>query len=201
MKPSPDIKALIFDFDGTIVNTMPQHYAAWEESLAPYNIIFSKQDFYGAAGQHTFHIAKRLARYAGLGKTEARQIYHSKEKAFSERISTAALIPEVYALIDEYSSKLPMAIATGSKLQTIQALVDRFNLGEHIQAIITADDVQKGKPNPETFLQAAKRLKVQPEHCLVYEDADLGIEAAHAANMQVCDVRNHCTCYRNNYRG
>ncbi len=98
-------------------------------------------------------------------------------------------IQPVVELIHHYAGKMPMAVATGGTRAICSKTLSSMNLLQYFQHLVTADDVQHGKPAPDIFLEAARRLGVPPEQCCAFEDADLGLRSARAAGMPVIDVR------------
>jgi beta-phosphoglucomutase family hydrolase len=185
----PDhIRGLVFDCDGTIADTMPLHYKAWLEVLDPDAAKFPEALFYELAGMPTLDIIHVLNERHGchLDPDITRQ---RKAAAFVRMLPEVRPIDPVVRLIREHAGRLPMAVATSGTRSQCQRTLEALGLLDYFQALVTADDVSRGKPAPDLFLTAAARLGVAPAHCLAFEDADLGIEAARAAGMDVVDIR------------
>ncbi len=185
----PDhIKGLIFDCDGTIVDTMPLHYQAWVAALNEYDCEFPETLFYEMAGIPTIRIIEIFNEKWGYGLPvlEAAQ---RKESLAEELLPQAGPISPVIDVILHYAGKLPMAVASGTTRRLCSSVLSRLGLTELFQAVVTAEDVVHGKPAPDIFIEAARLIGVAPAECLVYEDADLGLQAARAAGMTAVDIR------------
>src|SRR5262245_11359524 len=185
----PHIQGLIFDSDGTLVDTMPLHYRAWQELLQAKGAHFPEALFYELAGVPSDKIVEVLNgkfNYDFNPKATALE----KEQIFIQRyLPQAQPIEPVVAVAKQYKKRLPMAVATGGILAVVSTALKTIGLADFFDAIVTAEDVKHGKPAPDTFLEAAHRLKVEPAYCLVFEDSDLGLEAAKRAGMAAIDIR------------
>jgi beta-phosphoglucomutase family hydrolase len=184
----PHIRGLVFDCDGTIADTMPLHYKAWSAALGAYGHEFPEAMFYKMAGIPTVDIIQILNDRHGytLPVQESAEL---KERLFVEYIPQVGPIEPVVKIVREYQGRLPMAVATGATRATCEKTLTALGLLDRFAAIVTADDVKHGKPAPDIFLEAARRIGVQPELCYAFEDADLGIQSASAAGMTVVDIR------------
>lgn len=180
--------AAIFDCDGTIANTMPLHYRAWNAVLAEVNCPFPEETFYAWGGVTTNEILRRLSVQHNL-PLDIKAVAHAKEEAYR------AILPGVTPLLPiieearRFSGVVPIAVASGGLRDLIETTLEALQIRSLFQAVVTADDVTHGKPAPETFLLAAERLGVRPEDCVVYEDSPTGFEAAFRAGMRAVDVR------------
>lgn len=184
----PHIKGLIFDLDGTIADTMPLHFQAWTKAMTNYGLIFTEEKFYAAAGITTLSIIETLA--CEQNKiVPAAEAAAMKERYFEELLVDVQPITPVLKVIQEFSGKLPMAVATGGIRRLCIETLRILGLNNQFQAVITADEAPDGKTTPEIFLQAARLIGVNPELCCVFEDGDLGLRAGQAAGMHVIDVR------------
>lgn len=181
------IKALIFDLDGTLADTMPLHWKVWQEALGEAGPLFTESMFYETAGMPAERLVEfltdRLQVEIPVGVAAAKEI------AFAQALNSVTPVQAVYDLAMEFRDKLPMAVATGGTRENCDRTLRLLGGTDWFGATVTADDVTKGKPDPEVFLKAADALGVEPTECLVFEDGDLGIEAARAAGMEVVDVR------------
>ena len=184
-----DVRGLVFDCDGTIADTMPLHYKAWQQVLGKDSDKFPEALFYELAGMPTLDIIHLLNERHGchLDPEETRQ---RKSEAFLRLLPEVRPVKPVVELIRAYAGKYPMAVATSGTRSSCIKTLDALGLTGCFQAIVTADDVERGKPAPDLFLAAARRINVAPAQCLAFEDADLGIQAAQAAGMRVIDVRD-----------
>ena len=181
-------RGAIFDCDGTLADTMPLHYHAWATALTARNAEMSEQLFYDFAGIPTTDIIRILNDRFGYSLDVEETAAH-KEELYEELLPQAPPIEPVVALVHEYHGRFPMAVASGGIRRLVEKTVRALDLSDHFVSLCTAEDVERGKPNPDLFLLAAERLGVAPEDCVVFEDSDLGLEAAQRAGMQGVDVR------------
>ena len=184
----PHIKGLVFDCDGTIADTMPLHYQAWVQALREHRAEFPEAMFYEMAGIPTVRIIELLNERHGY-RIPVQEAADHKESLYVRLIDHVEPIEPVVRLVKAYAGRLPMAVATGATRAICSKTLTSLHLLEHFQAIVTADDVAQGKPAPDIFLEAAKRLGVAPGACYAFEDADLGLQAARAAGMVAIDIR------------
>ena len=180
--------AIIFDCDGTLVDSMPVHFVAWHETMQRYGISFPEDRFYSLGGVPSHRIIEMLASEQGVD-LDAVSVAHEKEQAFLDRIHLLVPIELVVAVARDYRGVKPIAVASGGFRPIIEQQLQQIEMHNWFDAIVTAEDTQKHKPEPDVFLEAARRLGISPEHCLVFEDADLGVEAARRAGMHCVDVR------------
>lgn len=188
MSPEVPSEALIFDCDGTLADTMPAHYRAWLECLRPFEIPFPEDRFYAMGGIPTREIVRVLA--SELGKTvDIPAFVLAKEDAFLRQVAEVIPIVKVVEIARAGRGVVPMAVASGGQRRVVERTLGQLGIRDWFGAIVTAEDTLHGKPEPDLFLEAARRLGVPPGLCVVYEDADLGIEAARRAGMKWVDVR------------
>lgn len=184
----PAVRALIFDFDGTLADTMPTHYRAWHNTVTRYGLVFTEQRFYIRGGWSTRRIAEMLISEAGSTLSPARLV-EEKEAEFQRLTTHVQPIEPVVDIARKTRGLLPMAVATSGLRKIVQPILESLKLSDWFDTLVTADDVVNAKPAPDIFLEAARRLNVPPEQCRVYEDTDAGIEAAQRAGMPYVDVR------------
>ena len=182
------VRGLVFDCDGTIADTMPLHYEAWTAALKEHRVEFSEAMFYELAGVPTARIIEILNERHGHAMP-VQETADYKEDLYQRLIPRVVPIEPVVVLVRQYAGRLPMAVATGATQAIARKTLGSLGLLEHFQAIVTADDVEHGKPAPDIFLEAARRIGVPPEHCYAFEDADLGLQSARAAGMTAIDIR------------
>jgi len=182
------IQALIFDCDGTLTDSMPLHYTAWRRTMLEHGIEFDEDRFYALGGVPSSKIVAMLATERGLD-LDAHVVARRKEDAFLEELHQLAPIPPILEVARQHRGAMKMAVASGGYRDIILAQLERIGCADWFDTIVTAEDTKRHKPEPDVFLEAARRLNIRPEHCRVYEDADLGIEAARRAGMQCIDVR------------
>lgn len=185
-----DVRGLIFDCDGTLADTMPLHYRAWAAAMRHHGAEFPEAIFWEMAGIPTARIIELLNERHGWNVPVAAGA-ELKEKLYLDLIHEVRPIEPVAQVVRQYAGKLPMAVATGGTRAIVTRTLAAVGLERAFQAIVTADDVAHGKPAPDIFLESARRLGVEPARCLVFEDADLGVQAATAAGMRVIDIRTH----------
>ena len=185
-------KAIIFDCDGTLVDSMPVHYVAWHETMNRYGISFPEDRFYSLGGVPSDRIIEILASEQGL-KLDAASVAHEKEQAFLDKIELLVPIEAVVEIVRQNRGVKPIAVASGGFLPVILRQLQQMAMHDWFDAIVTAEDTSKHKPEPDVFLEAARRLGTAAEHCVVFEDADLGVEAARRAGMHCIDVRTFYT--------
>src|SRR4051794_35701036 len=181
-------EAVIFDCDGTLADTMPLHYRAWAETLAGTGVEMSEVLFYELGGVGTEEIVRILNARDGTQLPVA-ETAAAKEQRYELLLPQAPAIRPVVALARALCGRLPLAVASGGIRRLVNKTVAALDLTHCFQAIKSAEDVADGKPAPDMFLAAAAAMGVPPDRCLVYEDSDLGIEAARRAGMRWVDVR------------
>jgi beta-phosphoglucomutase family hydrolase len=184
----PHIRALVFDCDGTIADTMPLHYEAWVQALREHGHDFPEALFYEMAGIPTHTIIEILNDKNGY-TMPVQETARRKDALFTELIPRVKPIEPVVNLVHQYAGKLPMAVATGGTRALCSKTLSALGLLEHFQAMVTADDVEHGKPAPDIFLEAARRLGTPAALCCAFEDAELGLQSARAAGMMAVDIR------------
>ena len=189
MLPIPsDTQALLFDCDGTLADTMTLHYEAWHETLLLHDVDCPRSFIDEHAGVPTDLIVEEVN--ARWGKSlDPPAISEEKEDRFRERIHLTEPIEEVLATAHAYLGKLPMAVVSGGPLDVVTATLVAINAFDLFPVLVTASDPVAPKPSPDIFLEAARRLNVDPTKCHVFEDGDPGIVAAQGAGMTYTDVR------------
>ncbi|WFE47548.1 HAD-IA family hydrolase [Verrucosispora sp. WMMD1129] len=185
--PNGEFQAYLFDCDGTIVDSMPQHYIAWRDTLDRWGCAFPEDLFYAWAGRPTADIVVALNEQHGLDMPVETVVAH-RETRFQQLLPTAAGIPGVLRHIDDAHGRIPFAVVSGSTREAVTASLDALGILDRFDVLVCAGDYARPKPDPEPFLRAAELLGVPPRSCLVFEDADLGIEAATAAGMAAVRV-------------
>lgn len=181
--PEGNFEGYIFDCDGTLADTMPLHYKAWIAALKEHAEIFPEALFYQLAGVPTERIIEILNERHGLS-LDPIETSRVKEEIYIATLPQILPIEPVVELVHKYHGTLPMAVASGGYREIVIRTLEVLGIGDKFDAIVGAEDYKHGKPAPDPFLEAARRLGVAPEKCLVFEDAQTGIEAAKAAGMQ-----------------
>jgi beta-phosphoglucomutase family hydrolase len=187
--PEGEFVGYIFDLDGTLIDTMPLHYRAWDKAMrrAGLKVTLDEDLFYSLGGVPTRRVAELIAQHYGL-TIDAERVFHEKESLFMELQKDAQVIAPTADFARKAALTHPLAIASGGPRPIVKRSLELAGLATLFKAVVTADDVVHGKPAPDMFLLAAKLLGVEPTRCLVFEDAEPGIQAAHAAGMQVVRV-------------
>jgi HAD superfamily hydrolase (TIGR01509 family) len=180
--PSGSFKAYIFDCDGTIADSMPLHYVAWSKALSEWNCEFSEDLFYAWGGMPVAAIIATLNKNQGL-EMPLEGVSKRKEEFYLELLPQLKAVPEVLEHIESSHGRIPFAIVSGSTRDSVTASLETLKVLDKFDTLICAGDYQRSKPDPEAFLMAAAKLGVAPESCLVFEDTDMGIQAATAAGM------------------
>lgn len=187
--PREGFDAVIFDCDGTLVNSMPLHFEAWCEALAKFGAanIFQEDVFYAMGGRPTKDIVVELNAEYGL-KLDPEAVAYAKREAFLKKLDRVDVIEEIVEFARALQGKVPMAIATGGTHLVIEKTLQAAGIIELFDEVVTADEVKVGKPAPDVYLKAAELLGVDPSRCLAFEDAPAGIMAAQCAGMEVVYV-------------
>ena len=181
-------EGLIFDCDGTLVDTMPIHFKAWSITTKKHGISFPEARFYALGGVSPFEVLRILSSEQGV-EVDPEAVTREKESLYMDLITMAEEIHEVMKIVRAYHGKIPMAVASGGTPETVEGILDHCSIRHFFDAIVTSEDVENPKPAPDTFLEAARRINVAPEKCRAYEDADMGMKAILAAGMEAVDVR------------
>ncbi|MFO7756160.1 MAG: HAD family hydrolase [Bacteroidota bacterium] len=188
----PDgIKALIFDLDGTLADTMPLHMEAWKKACNSYGMDMSSEFLRSFTGSPGINIARAIIKeYSKKDIIDPYDIVSRKRKLFTDMQHRVKEVAPVAGIVRKYHDVIPLAVGTGGPRDTVMRTLELIGMKEYFSHIVTADDVENHKPDPETFLKCAGLLGVDPSDVIVFEDGDLGIRAAGSAGMQAVDVRD-----------
>jgi HAD superfamily hydrolase (TIGR01509 family) len=184
MKPA----GLIFDCDGTLADTMPLHWKAWQIVLRQHRLKFTEDKFYALGGVPSREILRKLGEEQGI-QLDHLAVAKEKEKAYLPFIPTVEPVRRVVEIAREHFGKTPMAVASGGTRPVIEQVLRHLGIFDWFQAVVTSEDVARSKPAPDIFLEAARRIGVPPGLCRAYEDTELGLQAIRAAGMEAVDVR------------
>jgi beta-phosphoglucomutase-like phosphatase (HAD superfamily) len=182
------IKALIFDCDGTLADSMPLHWRAWKEVTERYQLLFLKDRFYALGGVPARDILRTLAQEQGVELDHLR-VAKEKEAVFEHLIPQIQEISVVAQIARDNFGKIPMAVASGGTQKVVGETLGHLGIAHLFQTIVTSEDVVHQKPAPDIYLEAARRLGVDPRFCRAYEDTDLGMQSIRSAGMEAIDVR------------
>ena len=182
------IKGLVFDCDGTLADTMPLHWRAWRMVTQRHGLYFPEDRFYAFGGVPTRDILKLLAQEQGRSLDHI-AVAHEKEEAYLPLIAQARPVHAVVEIARANHGKLPMAVASGGNQKIIGMVLDQLGIRPLFDALVTSEMVRNQKPAPDIFLEAARRIGIEPRFCRAYEDTDIGLQAIRAAGMEAVDVR------------
>ena len=177
--------AFIFDMDGTLVDNMYFHTEAWGKMLAENGIEMNAHDFLvKTAGKTNREIMPTV--FGDISDERITELGNRKETLYQELfLPQRKTVDGIIEFLEAAKSlKIKMAVATAAPIANVEFILDGLDLRKYFQAIVTAADVLHGKPNPEVFLKSAEKLNVEPQNCIVFEDAIGGFEAAHRAKMK-----------------
>jgi beta-phosphoglucomutase-like phosphatase (HAD superfamily) len=188
MKLPAHIKGLVFDCDGTLADTMPLHWRAWQVIAAKYKLNFPIDRFYSLGGVPSRDILKMLAKEQGV-TLDYIKAAHEKENEYLQFLPQVGPIHAVVEIAKENFGKIPMAVASGGTQPIIVGVLEHLKIRNLFNAVVTSEMVVNQKPAPDIFLEAARLIGVNPKFCRAYEDTDLGMQAIRSAGMDAVDVR------------
>jgi beta-phosphoglucomutase family hydrolase len=181
-------KGLIFDCDGTLADTMPLHWHAWQMVTQRHDLHFPEDRFYSLGGVPSRDILKMLADEQGRSLDHI-AVAHEKENAYLPLMGEVEPIHAVVEIAKANFGKIPLAVASGGTQPIIIDVLEHLKIRHLFAAVVTSEMVKNQKPAPDIFLEAARRIGVKPEFCRGYEDTDLGLQAIRSAGMDAVDVR------------
>ncbi|NDD91336.1 HAD family phosphatase [bacterium] len=179
--------ALLFDLDGTLVDSMPIHNTVWEETLRENGCLITSeilQEYAGIPSERTIELLNDRFGW----KLDPKRITETKEERAFELLSSLRPIPSVLQYVESYYQKVPLAVVSGGSRELVRRTLESTQLLRYFGAVISFNDAPRAKPHPDPFLMAAKKLRVSPLDCVVFEDGQAGIVAAKAAGMRVIQV-------------
>lgn len=188
LKVDPKARGLIFDIDGTLADTMPVHYRSWQLVAERYGFDYPESLFYRLSGMPTGDIISYINEHQRMD-LNPKEVVRAKNEAYLALNGSIRVIGPVFKIVEENYGKLPMALGTGEYREIALINIRITGLDRYFDKIVTADDVTRSKPDPETFLKCAELINVPPAFCQVFEDGGAGLEAARRAGMIVTDVR------------
>lgn len=186
----PGIKGLIFDLDGTLADTMPYHFKGWRKACQKFGADIDTAFLRKHTGTPGWIIAEEIIKKCNLeGNVTITQIMDEKLIEFYKEQHLVKPILPVVEIVKKYFGKLPMSVGTGGHREAVERTLEVTDLRKYFDIIVTANDVENFKPHPETFLKCASLMNIDPQFIEVFEDGDLGIEAAIRGGMTPTDVR------------
>ena len=184
----PDIKGLIFDCDGTLVDSMPLHIEAWEYAFAYFGDSCPMDFLDPLKGMDEVKIVD-LYNKSYNRSLESKKLVSIKHEYLNSNLSSVKPLEPVFSIVLKFQDILPMAVVSGGTRENVIRELEIINALKYFDVILTVNDGYKPKPDPDIFLAAAEKLNIESRFCQVFEDGDLGLEAAKRAGMKVTDVR------------
>lgn len=181
--PEGPFSAFLFDLDGTVADSMPLHYLSWAQAVGEAGGQFPEELFYAMGGIPLPRTVELLNERFGTAMDPA-AVVRRKEALYLGMLDRLTPVAAVLRVMEEWVGRVPFAIVSGSPRASIEATLARLGLGHYFPVIVGAEDYRDGKPAAEPFLTAAARLGVEPGRCLVFEDAEAGVQSAVAAGMR-----------------
>lgn len=181
--PKRDFDAYIFDCDGTLADTMGLHFQAWQLALKPYGADLPVDLYYHWGGRPTREIVEALNEQQGLSM-DAEALVHIKEELYFDLLPGVQPIQAVVDIAQSLHGKRPIAVASGGGRKSVISTLKGLGLLHLFDTVVTSEDYQLGKPAPDPYLEASRRLGVPPSECLVFEDTEIGRQSAAAAGME-----------------
>ena len=163
----PHIRGLIFEGDGTLADTMPLHWRAWQVISSKHSFHFPEDRFYALGGVPSRDILKIIRAEQGI-TMDPLTVAREKEEVYLPLISQVEPINQVVGIARQNQGRLPMAVASGGTRQIITQVLEHLGILQLFQAIVTSEDVAHQKPAPDIFLEAARRIGIPPGECRAY---------------------------------
>lgn len=187
--PEESFKGLIFDLDGTLIDSMPAHFLAMKQALEEEGGkgLFTKERFSELGGKPAADIVALLNKENGLNMNTLK-VCQRQHEILESNLDHIEVIPEVANYAAKYRGKVPMAVASAGTISMVTASLKSVDMLSWFDAIVGSDEVENGKPSPDVYLEAARRIHVDPANCVVFEDSEAGILAAKSAGMTVVTV-------------
>jgi HAD superfamily hydrolase (TIGR01549 family) len=181
--------ALIFDCDGTLVDTAPAHLSALQQALEPVALTMTPTWYYPRVGLTPDALLDEYEAQLSSPAPSREDILQRYSVAFQAGLHSIKEINVIAEVAREWHRRVPMAVASNGQRRNVEATLRATKLLPLFDCIVGAEDVAHGKPEPDVFLEAARRMKVAPDRCVVFEDSNEGLEAALGAGMRGIDIR------------
>ncbi len=182
-----DVKGILFDLDGVLIKSMEQHLEAWQHAFKDWGADIRPEHFFQLEGRGVNAVVEELTKCFGIDPA-LNPVLVEKKKEYYLKIFKPVFYDGLYDLLDYLKENtIPAAIVTGGDRDRVLKLQDKYFKG-YFKGLISSDDVENTKPYPEPYLKGAKLLNLNPEECVVIENAPLGVEAGKRAGMYVIGV-------------
>ncbi|MEI8607156.1 MAG: beta-phosphoglucomutase family hydrolase [Pseudoalteromonas rhizosphaerae] len=182
-------QGIIFDMDGTLIDSMGSHLQAWELTCHALGYPFDYDYMYSLGGVPTLATVDILNEKYGLSH-DPDEVAKQKYQFWLGLNHQPEIITETVDVLNYYHGKMPIGVGTGADRAHAIEHLTQTGLIDKIDALVTASDVRHGKPHPETFLSVAKQINIQPQNCVVFEDTQIGYQAAQAGGMDCILVKD-----------
>jgi beta-phosphoglucomutase family hydrolase len=186
----PGTQGLIFDLDGTLADSIPVHMECWNEICKTFNYQFQIEVLTRMTGMPTRRFAEYIKQDSGC-ELSVDEIMKLKQGHFHRLVHTIKPFDKMAAFVKENHGKIPMSVGTGGSRRSSRLILETIGMLSYFDIVVTADDVTKHKPEPDTFLKCAELMGIKPGLCQVFEDGEMGMMAARTAGMMVTDVREY----------
>ncbi|WP_293747966.1 beta-phosphoglucomutase family hydrolase [uncultured Paraglaciecola sp.] len=181
----PDLsryKGIVFDMDGTLIDSMGAHGKAWQQICELYDYPYDSEYMHNLGGVPTRETVELMNEKYGLSH-DIDDVTETKRLAFLDLKDSPSIIEDTFQVMQRYQGKLKMGIGTGSDRNNAIKILTATGLLDRVETVVTATDVKQGKPHGETFLTVAKNMGLAAEECVVFEDTEIGRQAAQNAGM------------------
>ncbi|GAA6186908.1 beta-phosphoglucomutase family hydrolase [Aliiglaciecola sp. NS0011-25] len=182
-------KGIVFDMDGTLIDSMGSHATAWQQTCESFGIPYDREYIHSLGGVPTREIAKLLNEKYGLN-CDLNGVAKKKRDAWLALDDNLTIIPDTFGVMQRYQGKLKMGVGTGSERTNAIRMLTETGLLDRLETVVTSSDVTQGKPHGETFLTVAKNMGLTAKECVVFEDTKIGKQAAENAGMDCIMVIN-----------
>ncbi|MCU1222176.1 MAG: HAD-superfamily hydrolase, subfamily variant 3 [Edaphobacter sp.] len=186
-----NFSALVFDCDGTLVDTAPAHLRALQFALEPLDLAMSPDWYYPRVGLTPDALMDEYEAQVALRALPRKGIFERYTVAFQSAMPLIREVAVIAEIARAWHGRVPMAVASNGRRENVEATLAVTKLLPLFDFIVAAEDVERGKPEPDVFLEAARRMQVEPGQCVAFEDSNEGLDAARRAGMRTVDIRNH----------